>query len=225
MSDDDKQLPIPAEQYNSDGFNDADEGGGGYGPIEKFTDGDWTINGVPSDPNRRLVAIHTESFVRRWKDKQIIETIKTKPLPSLDDLNATVPRSEWELDLNGAPRKPYELAHRLDFLNLDTAERTTFVSATFGAKVAVSRLKDQVQMMRMMRGPAVVPQVTLSWAPFKTGFGMRKRPSFETPAWFDLSGGSPAVAQAQTLKALPPVAPTPVKQPSTEEALNDSLPF
>jgi hypothetical protein len=225
LNDDNKQLPVPAEQYDSDGFDDADESAGSFGPIEKFLDGDWSIGGVPSDPKRRLVAVHTESFIRRWKDKQVIETIKTKPLPNLDDLNATVPKDEWELDLNGAPRKPYELAHRLDLLNLDTAEHTTFISATKGAGKAVSLLKDQVQWMRRMRGNNVVPQVMLGWAPFKTGFGMRKRPDFKVTGWFDLSASGPAAVQAPTLKQLPPVAPTPVKTPSTAEDLDDQIPF
>jgi hypothetical protein len=35
MENDDKQLPVPAEQYDGDGFDDTDEGGGGFGPIEK----------------------------------------------------------------------------------------------------------------------------------------------------------------------------------------------
>jgi hypothetical protein len=79
--------------------------------------------------------------------------------------------------------------------------------------------------MRRMRGPNVVPQVTLGWVPFKTAYGMRKRPDFKTVAWFDLSGGAPAAVQAQAPKALPPVAPTPVKEPSTGEALDDAIPF
>jgi hypothetical protein len=221
----DKQLPVPAEQHQHDGFNDHDEGGGGYGPIEKFTDGDWSIGGVPADPKRRLVAVHTQTFIRRWRDKKVIETITTMPLPDLDALNAAVPRSEWEIGLDGNPLKPYERAHRLDLLNLDSGEHTTFVAATAGAARAVSLLKDQVRWMRRMRGPNVVPQLTLSWAPFKTQFGMKKRPDFKVAGWFDLGGGGPAAVQTQAPKQLPPVAPAPVQAPSTGEALNDSIPF
>jgi hypothetical protein len=225
-AENDKQSPVPVEQqHDNDGFDDCNERAGGYGPLEKFDNGDWRLDGVPSDPKRRLVAVHTESFVRRWQDKRVIEVITTMPLPDLEGLNATVPRNEWELDLNGAPRKPYELAHRLDLLNLDTAEHTTFISATAGAAKAVSLLKDQVKWMRRMRGRNVVPQVMLSSAPFKTQFGMKKRPELKVVGWFDLSGGTPSAVQAQAPKALPPVAPTPVKEPSTGEALNDSIPF
>lgn len=219
-----EQLPILAEQYNSDGFDDTNEGGG-YGPIEKFNNGDWSIGGVPSDPQRRLLAVHVEKFLQRWKDGQVFDAIRTKPLPDIDELNASIPQTEWEPDLNGAPRKPYELAFRLDLLNMDSGEHTTFVSATKGAAIAISRLKDQVVWMRRMRGNNVVPQVVLGSAPFKTAFGMRKRPDLKIAAWFDLSGGGPAAVQAPTLKQLPPVAPAQVKQPSTAEDLNDSLPF
>jgi hypothetical protein len=223
MENDDKQLPISVEQHERDGFDDHD-GGGGFGPIEKFADGDWSIGGVPADPKRRLIAVHVETFIRRWRGKRA-EDIRTKPLPDLDDLNASVPQSEWELDLNGVPRKPYELVHRVDFLNLDTAEHTNHISATAGTKIAVARLKDQVRWMRRMRGANVVPQVVLASAPFKTQFGMRKRPDFKVVAWFDLSSDGPAAVQAQVPKALPPVAPTPVKTPSTAEDLNDNIPF
>jgi hypothetical protein len=220
----DRNLPIPVEQqYESDGFDDHDEGGG-FGPLEKFNDGEWLTGGVPSDPKRRILAVHVEVFVRRWRDKRA-EDIRDKPLPDVDDLNASVPRAEWELDLNSQPREPYKLTYRVDFLDLDSGEHTNFISDTKGAKVAFGRLKDQVSWMRKMRGRAVVPQVQLSSAPFKTQFGMRKRPAFEVTAWFDLGGGAPAAVQAQAPKALPPVAPAPVKEPSINEEMSDSIPF
>jgi hypothetical protein len=222
---DDKQLPVTAAQQEHDGFDDHDESSG-FGPIEKFVDGDWSIGGVPSDSKRRLLAVGTETWIRRWKDKQVIDEIKDKPLPKLDDLNASIPKNEWEIGLDGiTPRKPHERVHRVDFLNLDTGEHTNFISATSGAARAVSQLKDQVKWMRRMRGSGVVPQVTLGWAPFKIGFGMKKRPDFKVAAWFDLSGGASPSVEAQAPKALPPVAPTAVKQPSTEETLNESIPF
>jgi hypothetical protein len=223
----DKQLPVPLEQnhqYN-DGFDEPDEHADGFGPIEKFVDGDWSIGGVPSDPKRRLVAVHVETFIRRWKDKRVIKSFTQKPLPDLDGLNATIPENEWELDLNGNPRKPYERAHRLDLLNLDTAEHTCFISATTGAGIAVSRLKDQVCWMRRMRGNNVVPQVELRCTTFPTRYGMRKRPDFYIRGWFDLGSGGPAMAQAPAPRQLPPVAPKPVKEPSTADALDDIVPF
>jgi hypothetical protein len=230
--DDKQQLPAQQlQQYDSgDGFDDRDEGGG-FGPIEKFVDGDWFTGNVPADPQRRLVAVYTESWLRRWQGKQVIDEIKNKPLFELEHLleerNAAIPQSEWELDpFTGSPRKPYELVHRVDLLNLDSAEHTTFLAATKGAKAAVKRLRDQVKWSRKMRGgQAVVPQVVLTSAPFKTQYGMKKRPDFRVSAWFDLSSGGPTAVQASAPKALPPVAPTPVKEPSIGQSLNDSIPF
>jgi hypothetical protein len=222
---DNENLPVPVEQPEHDGFDDHDDGSS-FGPIEKFVDGDWSIGGVPADPKRRLLAVGTETWLRRWKDKRVIDEIKDKPLPDLEMLNESIPKSEWEIGLDGiTPRKPYERAHRVDFLNLDTGEHTNFVAATAGAARAVAQLKKQVKWMRRMRGSGVVPQVVLDWAPFKTQFGMKKRPDFKVASWFDLGGGAPASVEAQAPKALPPVAPKPVKTPSTAEDLNDSLPF
>jgi hypothetical protein len=219
----DKQLPVPVEQYESDGFDDHDDGGGGLGAFEKFNDGDWTIGSVPADPKRRLLAVHVEMFVRRWRGKQA-EDIRDKPLPNVEDLNASVPKAEWEIGIDGQPRVPHKLTYRVDFLDLDSGEHTQFISDSKGARVAYFRLKDQVTWMRKMRGRAVVPQIVLTSVPFKTQFGMKKRPDFKVVAWFDLSGG-PAAVQAQAPKALPPVAPPEVKQPSVGEDLNDSIPW
>jgi hypothetical protein len=218
----DANLPMPVE--HDDGFDDHSEDGGGLGAFEKFNDGEWTTGGVPADPKRRLLAVHVEVFVRRWRGKKA-EDIRDKPLPDVDDLNASVPKAEWELDLNGQPREPYKRTYRVDFLDLDTGEHTNFISDTKGAKAAYLRLKDEVVWMRKMRGQAVVPQVVLTSAPFKTGYGMKKRPDFKPVAWFDLSGGGPTAVQAQAPKALPPVAPTPVKEPSISEEMNDEIPI
>jgi hypothetical protein len=220
----DKQL-VSAEQQEHDGFDDHDEGGG-FGVLEKFVDGTWTTGGVPSDPERRLIALRTETWLRRWQNKRVIDEIKTHPLPNLDDLNASIPVSEWEPDpFTGQPRKPYERTHRVDFLNLDTGSHSTFVSATSGAAKGVSLLKGDVRGMRLLRGANVVPQIELGSGPFPTKYGMKKRPDFKPVAWFDLSGGGSTAVQAQAPKALPPVAPTPVKPPSINEETGDSIPF
>jgi hypothetical protein len=223
---DDKQLPANIEDGDSgDGFGASDEQLS-RGPIEKFVDGDWTTGGVPSDRNRRLVGVATDVIIRRWQAQRVIEEITAKPLPDLDLLNETVPKSVWELDLNGNPRPPYERAHVLHLLDLDTAERTTFFSATAGAAIAVSRLKDKVIWKRRMhQNNKLVPQIELTWAPMNTRFGMRKRPEFKVVGWIDLSSGGGGLPPASGPKPLPPVQPKKVEEPSTAEALNDDLPF
>jgi hypothetical protein len=220
-----KQLPAVCGDEQGDGFDQLDDRSGRLGPIEKFVDGDWTTGGLPSDPKRRLVAVATDVIIRRWRDMRVIEEIAEKPLPDLDLLNEAIAKSEWELDLNGNPRPPYERAHVLHLLDWDTAERTTFISATTGAAIGVSRLKDKVHWGRKMRGANVLPQIELTWAPMNTRFGMRKRPEFKVVDWTDLSSGGGGLPPVSQPKQLPPVQTKKIEEPSLREDLNDDLPF
>jgi hypothetical protein len=92
---------------------------------------------------------------------------------------------------------------------LDTAQRTSHVAATIGTKIAVTQLKDQVRWMRRMRGKDMRPLVQLSSAPFRTQYGMRKRPDFQVVDWVDL--GDPG--------AIPAPAPKPLLPTVDEETL------
>jgi hypothetical protein len=224
---DDRHLPAKIEdEHGSDGFDQPGDQSDHtiIGPIEKFVDGDWTTGGLPSDYKRRLVAVENDVVIRRWRENRVIETIREKPLPDIDLLNQAVPQSEWE-DLNGDPRPPYERAHVVYLLDLDTCERSTFISPTKGAAIAVSRLKDKVFWMRKMRNNnTIVPQVELAWAPFPTKYGLRKRPDFKVVGWIDLSGGG-SLPPPSAPKQLPPAQPKKVEEPSLKEDLNDDLPF
>ena len=223
--DEDRQVPATYEdQHGSDGYDQPDQSDRTIvGLIEKFVDGDWSTGGVPSDPKRRLVAVAVDTILQHWKEQRVIETITAKPLPDLDMLNEAVPKTEWEKDMNGDPRPPWQRAHVVYFLNLDTADRTTFVSATTGATIAVSRLKDKVHWMRKMRGANVVPRVDLTWAPFPTRFGMRKRPDFKVTGWISLGDGG--LPPASGPKQLPPIEPKQVEESKAKEDLDDALPL
>jgi hypothetical protein len=225
--EDNKHPTTDKDEHGSDGLDQpADKSNGSViGLVEKFVDGDWRTGGLPSDPKRRLVAVETDTILRRWYETRVVEEIKAKPLPDLDNLNIAIPKSDWEVDLNGDPSPPWERAHIVYVLDLDTAERTTFISATKGAAVAVSRLKDKVAWMRRLRGANVVPLVELTWAPLPTRYGMRKRPEFKVIGWVDLSSGGGSLPPASGPKQLPPIEPKKVEELSIREDLDDDRRF
>ena len=64
--------------------------------------------------------------------------------------------------------------------------------------------------MRKLRGPHVVPIVTVGSAPMKTHWGQKMRPDFRIVGWKGLAAEQPL---------LKPVAP-----PSTAELIDDELP-
>jgi hypothetical protein len=92
-------------------------------------------------------------------------------------MNAAIPQSEWEEGPDGIPRPPWQLAHIVYLLEIETCEKLTFVSATIGAKIAVSALQDRVAWMRRLRGADVVPQVELSFKPMSTRFACASGPT------------------------------------------------
>jgi hypothetical protein len=238
------KLPAPIEsptgesQVSTDRFDyEDDDGDSGFGTIEKFVDGEWTTGGLPVDRTRRLIAIGTDVNIRRWKAKKIVKRFVEKPLPNIDLLNQSVPKDEWEVGRNGKKCAPYEHAYIVHLLDLNTAERTTFASATWGAKRGQCNLRDKVKWMRRLKNNNnIVPQVELTWAPFPTRYGMKKRPEFKVVGWYDLpaNGGGGTLAPPEPSKQLPltsgpnpaqPVAPKQVKEPTLAEEMNDEIGF
>jgi hypothetical protein len=177
----------------------------------KFADDKWMADGVELPAGTTLLAFATDTILQRWRGAQA-DTIREKPLPDPEELNAAIPRSEWELDLNGNPRPPWALTFLVYLLDERTAEKFTYINNTFGAKIAVRTLQDHVASMRMLRGACVVAEVELTSRPFKTRYGPRRRPHFCIVRWRQVgAAGTPKLVG--------------VSEPSTGEALDDSMPF
>ena len=218
-------LPVNSEEDTDDG----------YTPIEtsdrvvvenliKYTsDNGWTESGLSVESNKKLAAVSVNKLLQRWHEGRVVQTIAQKPLPDLDEMNAAIPQSEWEEGPDGKRRPPWQLAHIVYLLDIETCEKLTFVSATVGAAIAVSALQDRVAWMRKLRGADVVPHVELSFKPMSTRFGMRKRPDFKIVGWLDLKAGVDASPPA--LRQLPPAGLNEVTPPTTAEEMNDELPF
>jgi hypothetical protein len=146
------------------------------GTIAKFADGKWTIDGNPW-PGTALVAVDCLRVIQRWKDQKPIEVIR-EPLPDLEQLNKSVPVQEWELDLNGQPRPPYQLYLAIYGLDLKSMARFTIINSTIGLRIAFGHLVDSVRMARRVRGNHVLAVFKLGSAPMKTRFGLKQRPDF-----------------------------------------------
>ena len=134
------------------------------------------------------------TIVQQWLDKKPIETIikeKGKDWPDVDALNEAIPRSEWEIGIDGQPRRPWQVQRVVYLVEEKTAERFTYANRTVGANIAVSDLKARVADMRFMTGDdTVLPVVELASAPMKTRFGLNIRPEFRVTSWRTASGAS-----------------------------------
>jgi hypothetical protein len=158
----------------------------------------WTDRDDLRPPEIMLVFALTEA-VQRWKDKKPAETITTKPLPSVEERNNSVPAGEWEPGPDGKPKAPWVHQYVVYLLDPATARTFTYLNSTTGARIAWELLQEQVVTMRMLRNSRVVPLVKLSQRPFESFVGHTYRPDFEILGWRQLGGdGGDTLAKPQT---------------------------
>jgi hypothetical protein len=176
-------TPREPRGIDDDGFHGSlNSGRPNKGSFLKWNDtASWADRDGLAPPQPLLVPAIDEAL-QMWKDNKP-EVIRDKPLPSLDDLNAAIPEREWEKGIDGKLRKPWAHIVIVYLVNRLTGEFYTFSSPTLGAHTAWDLLKDAVVTMRALRGTRVMPVVRLSERPWKTSFGMRKRPHFEIVGW------------------------------------------
>ncbi len=222
----DTTVKMPAV-YEDDGFNPiAPTDRIIIGTLLKFNaEGKWTEMGITFPASTRLLALAVTDVLQRWHDQRVIETITAKPLPDPEKLNKLIPENEWEVDVSGKPRKPWQHTWVIYLLNEATCEKYTYANSTVGTRIAVETLQDRVAWMRRLRGANIVPEVELGSRPFKTQYGMRPRPDFKIAGWRHL-GGEPQAAPlpAPTAKPIERIS-EPVEPVSTQEELNDQIPW
>jgi hypothetical protein len=160
-------------------------------------------------PPSPLLVIAINEILQKWKDGKA-EVINEKPLPDPAQLNSTIPIAEWERGIDNKPRPPWAHVVVVYFVNLGTGEFFTYAAATTGAHVAYDALKQAVITMRALRGTRAMPMVNLSERPFKTGFGMRRRPHFEIVGWRTPGDDTKTVP----VKPVPPQLSGPVAAPT-----------
>jgi|SRR6516164_6926035 hypothetical protein len=180
-------------------------------------------------PPSPLLVFAVDEALRMWKDNKPT-TIHDKPLPSVDELNNSIPESEWELGIDGKKRKPWEHIVIVRLVNFATGELYKYEAATTGAHIAFDAVKEQVITMRALRGERVMPVVNLTERPMKTNFGVGRRPHFEIIGWQTPGDGNkavpakpapqlsgPTVVPKET-PAAPLTTPSPTSNPASYQA-------
>ena len=206
------------------------------GEILRCVDGRWSLrDGTAITSDTSLLAIGTSEALQSWRDGMPMADPIIKqpgePLPDIDELNAQIPREEWEIGLDGQPRPPWQHVYIAYFVNTVDASVYTFINTTIGARIAVERLQDRVKWMRTLRGANVAPLVKLDAKEMKTRFGTKMRPEFTIVEWREIGGGGGGLqnepARQIEQKKSDPAAQVgkPVKPVTTSEALNDEVRF
>jgi hypothetical protein len=164
------------------------------GTKAKCTDGLWGAgDGSEMKPETRYLVRGTLTAAQHWQGNMPIETIVREPgkaFPDVDSLNEKIPVANWEMGLNGKPRPPWQVTRVVYLIRIPDGKLYTHLNSTYGTKIAVSNLRDQVSTMRMLRGTDVVPIVRLDKAPFKIRHGTKQRPDFIPIEWREIGGAA-----------------------------------
>src|SRR5262249_33079612 len=113
---------------------------------------------------------------------------------------------EWDIGLDGRPRKPWARTYVIYMVNLKNGTLYTYANNTFGAMLCYTNLEEQVAVIRMLRGEHVFPIVQLDRRPMKTTFGIQTRPHLEIIDWRAPKGGDGSLVASPSPPQLPPAA-------------------
>jgi hypothetical protein len=235
MRNEDKNLPTDTRRIDGfEGFRDDVEGDEReasprviHGKLVKFTNEATWVTGDSEElpPDLELLAVDIGRVVQRWKEGVPIETIILAPeqkYPDVKKLNAEVPKKEWEKDLNGKPRGPWQAQHIVYMLNIKTMDRYSYPTGTIGGSQAVRDLVDRTKWMRRFRGKDVFPVVHLVDTFMPTQYGGRQRPHFDIARWVRLGDDGKAVPVEDT-PLLPDQGAQEVTPPSAKEVTDDEI--
>jgi hypothetical protein len=158
-----------------------------------------------------------EQGYQRWKDQTLIDEIIDKPLPDLEQLNAAIPKSEWEPGLDGHPRPPYSHQYCVYLLDPNDGQFFTLMNSTVGMKMLWESLDERWRVMRHLRGADVIAVANLATRPFRTAkWGIKQRPDLKLE-WRKPRGGGGDILAG-------PVAPTPQLPPASSAPSASSAP-
>src|SRR5262249_20976122 len=174
-------------------------------------------DGLPI-PDTMLVIYYFKAL-RSWVNKRATYNIDD-PLPNLDELNASIPRSEWPLGLSGEPEKPWKFVYVFYLVALKTGTMFTYEHDTFGAMLCYDALHEAITVQRMLRGAHVFPVVHLEQRPWKSArFGPQMRAHLQPTGDWRAPGNIQSVPQTPVPQLSGPTttaAPTPT--PTTPTA-------
>jgi hypothetical protein len=156
------------------------------GVLLRCVDGRWGARDGLAAPTSPLLATTLLTVAQHWQNKVPIQTIiKGKgDWPDIAALNEKIPVAEWEVDVTGTPRAPWQIQRIVYLVNEGTCERFTFASGTAGAHICCNDLRDRVADKRFLTGDAtILAVVELSSKTMKTKFGTKARPDFKIVGW------------------------------------------
>ena len=155
----------------------------------KFTnDFVWMASSAPFLPKEReLVIVGLARVVQKWVDEVPVETIfvpRGAKWPNVAKMNEGC-KAEW-VEKFGKLQGPYQASRVVYFLDLNTMERFTFPSPTWGAELAFREFRDAWNDMKTLRGDDVYAVVTLGDTYMSNSYGGRQRPAYKVKRYIKI---------------------------------------
>jgi hypothetical protein len=188
------------------------------GNLLLFADWQWTVGKEKTaiEGGKRLLALATAAAWVRWWDGKPTQHILRQPgkqLPARDALG-DLDESAWQVGPDGEPRDPWQSTRYVYFVDPETEEAYTYITASGGGRNAVSDLGDQIQRKRHAH-PSAVPVVELGAAPMPTKYGRKSKPVLKVVGW---------VREEEPETAPPPKTVT-ARKVITVGDMDDEIPF
>ena len=134
---------------------------------------------------------------QRWVNQELTE-IRITPDGEYHPSRQMLPDDDptlWPIK-DGKPSDPWADARYTYFAHPVSAAEFTFLTSTWGGRIAVAALRTQVQTVRRMH-PHAMPLVTFASAAMPTQHGPKPRPRFDVIEWRNTEGGTvPAIEPA-----------------------------
>jgi hypothetical protein len=158
---------------------------------------------APLSSNRQYLVIEMREGWRRLEAAMKPEWLMREPGEPQPE-QPRVPESEYVVDLSGNRVNPRRYLKWVCLVDAETGVISTLEVGSVGGMMSLAELGQQIAGMRQLKGAEAIPIIELGVQPFKTKFGMKKRPALDIVGW--------KVANTETPRAL------------THEP-NDDIPF
>src|SRR5262245_32339212 len=128
-------LTPPKHPDDNDGFNRCSTSGRSIATYLKWTDSQGWLDRDGLRPPTPMLVLKLDDFLRRWQNN-LPEDIRDKPLPDVEQLNDSIPQSEWEKGIDGKPRRPWAHTCAVYMIDPATGKSYRYEASTTGARIA-----------------------------------------------------------------------------------------